>query len=90
MYKNRLIKSAKDDVVDGNKEELDDITDATHDGETDGARSGDLLELGYIGFLTDLKEALAVDGELLDSLDSTLDLLVHSNDYKLSTWILNI
>lgn len=90
MYKNRLIGSAKDDVVDGNEEEFDDITDSTHNGETDGARSGDLLELGYIRFLADLEEALAVDGELLDSLDSTLDLLVHPNDYKLSTWIMNI
>jgi hypothetical protein len=38
-------RSAEDDVIDGNEEQFDDIANASHDGESDGARCGDLLEL---------------------------------------------
>jgi hypothetical protein len=30
-------RSAEDDVVDGDKEKLDDVSDASHDGESQGA-----------------------------------------------------
>jgi len=29
-------RSAEDDVIDGNEEQFDDISDASHDGEPDG------------------------------------------------------
>ena len=38
------IRSAEDDVVDGDEEELDHVADAAHDGEPDGAGGRDLLE----------------------------------------------
>lgn len=38
-------RSAEDDVIDGDEEELDDVADAAHDGEADGAGGGNLLEL---------------------------------------------
>ena len=33
------------DVVDGNVDEFDEVTDETHDGESDGGCYGDLLKL---------------------------------------------
>jgi hypothetical protein len=39
-----ICKSAKDDVVDGNKEQFDHVADAPHNGESNGAGSRDLLE----------------------------------------------
>ena len=38
-------QSAEDDVIDRDEEEFDDVADSTHDGESDGARSGNFLEL---------------------------------------------
>lgn len=43
-----LLRSAEDDVVDGDEEKLDDVADAAHDCEPDGAGCSDLLEF-YIG-----------------------------------------
>lgn len=34
---NKLIRSAKNDVVDGNEKQFDDIADTSHNGETNGA-----------------------------------------------------
>jgi hypothetical protein len=31
------MRSAEDDIVDGDEEEFDDVSDAAHDGEADGA-----------------------------------------------------
>jgi hypothetical protein len=38
------MRSTEDDIVDGDEEKLDDISDASHDGESNGAGSGNLLE----------------------------------------------
>ena len=37
-------ESAEDDVIDGDEEELDNVSDASHDGESQSARLCDFLE----------------------------------------------
>lgn len=41
---NKLIWSAKDDVIDGNEKQFDDVADASHNGESDSTWSGDFFE----------------------------------------------
>lgn len=37
-------QSAEDDVIDGDKQEFNDVSDASHNGESQSARLGDLFE----------------------------------------------
>lgn len=39
-----VIESAEDDIVNRDEEQFDEVSDSTHDGESDGAWCGDLFE----------------------------------------------
>ncbi len=78
-------RSAEDDVVDGDKEKLDDVSDASHDGESQGAWLGDFLELYSqstntcdIWLFAYLQKSVWLLAELFHCIHCTLDLLVHS------------
>ena len=40
----KIMKSAEDDVIDGDEQQFDDIADSSHDGEPEGAGSRNLFE----------------------------------------------
>ena len=40
-----MTRSAENDVVNGDEEQFDNVADASHDSESDGAGGGDLFEL---------------------------------------------
>ena len=51
---NKGTGSAENDVIDGNEEKFNHVTDPSHDCESDGTRGSDLLELYIIYCLPDM------------------------------------
>lgn len=60
----QFLSGANDDVVNRNKDELDEESDESHHYETDRCTESHLRELFTIGFVTTLDEADAVLGEV--------------------------
>eukprot|EP00444_Apocalathium_aciculiferum_P027160 CAMPEP_0183430772 /NCGR_PEP_ID=MMETSP0370-20130417/53172_1 /TAXON_ID=268820 /ORGANISM="Peridinium aciculiferum, Strain PAER-2" /LENGTH=73 /DNA_ID=CAMNT_0025616237 /DNA_START=87 /DNA_END=305 /DNA_ORIENTATION=+ len=61
--------AANDDVVDGDEDQLDRVSNEAHDGEADRTSHGNFLELLRIGLRAPLDEAAGVMGELEAALD---------------------
>jgi hypothetical protein len=59
------VQSGENDVVDGDEDKFDDVSDETHHDEAHGARLQDLHVLLVGGLLALLKEVLAVAAKLL-------------------------
>merc|ERR1712142_336472 len=64
-----------DDVVDGDVDEFDKEADESHDGEPNGGRNRNLLELFSVWLCAPLDQSDGVLGELLEGVDELHDLI---------------
>lgn len=52
------------DIIDGNEDQFDDVSDESHNRKPDGASKGDFLKLSGIWLCAPLQQSLAIDDEL--------------------------
>ena len=92
-----LVRSAKNNIVNGDKQKLNHITNTTHNSKSNSTWSGNFLELSNIRLFASSQEMFTFLSEFFKAFYSLFDLFVHlflwcffkvyCKYYKLCTWI---
>ena len=92
-----LVRSAKNNIVNGDKQKLNHITNTTHNSKSNSTWSGNFLELSNIRLFASSQEMFTFFSKFFKPFYSLFDLFVHlflwcfsrciCKYYKLCTWI---